>query len=107
MATRASVASIGICHAAIRMSGEGGTLSVVIPFKRNLPQLAECLAALRPLPDWAEVIVVSDGAVISCASLATENGAKVIESAESRGPAAARNRGAGTAIGDVLGTSEI
>jgi glycosyltransferase involved in cell wall biosynthesis len=84
------------------MSGGGGTLSVVIPFKRNLPQLAECLAALCPLPGWVEVIVVSDGAVTSCHSLATENGAKVIEIAQSRGPAAARNRGAGTASGDVL-----
>jgi GT2 family glycosyltransferase len=90
------------CDAASHMSAQGRTVSVVIPFRRNLPQLAECLGALHPLPDWAEVIVVSDGVAESCHRLATESHARVVEIAESRGPAAARNRGAEAALGEVL-----
>jgi glycosyltransferase involved in cell wall biosynthesis len=84
------------------MSGEGGRVSVVIPFKRNLPQLAECLSAFRPLPDWAEVIVVADGAVDSCRALATASDSHLIEIPQSRGPAAARNYGARVASGELL-----
>jgi GT2 family glycosyltransferase len=76
-------------------------LSVVIPFHRNLLQLGESVRALGPVPDWAEVIVVADAAIERCHALVADLGARVIEIA-GYGPAAARNRGAAEATGDVL-----
>lgn len=77
-------------------------VSVVVPFHRDLDQLAECLYALHPLPDWAELVVVADGAVESCRHLVSLHGGRVIDVEGPRGPAVARNRGAAAATGDVL-----
>jgi glycosyltransferase involved in cell wall biosynthesis len=77
-------------------------LSVVVPFHRNLLQLGECLRGLAPLPEWADVIIVADGAIDRCHELAADLGAHVIEVAGPRGPAVARNRGATEATGDII-----
>jgi len=77
-------------------------LSVVVPFHQNLVQLRECLGGLAPVPEWAEVIVVADGAIDRCHELAADFGARVIEIAGPRGPAAARNRGTEDATGAIL-----
>jgi GT2 family glycosyltransferase len=83
--------------------------SVVVPFHRNLAQLSQCLSAVRGailnLPEGAsvrEIIVVADGAPDNQARLAASNGARVLAIAGPLGPAAARNRGAAAATGDVL-----
>jgi GT2 family glycosyltransferase len=75
---------------------------VVVPFHRNLEQLEQCLRALQPLPDWAEIVVVADGAQQSCDALAHRFGARVLAIEGPRGPAVARNRGAAEATGDIL-----
>jgi GT2 family glycosyltransferase len=77
-------------------------LSVVVPFHKNLVQLRECLGGLAPVPEWAEVIVVADGAIDRCHELAADFGARVIEIAGPRGPAAARNRGTEDAAGAII-----
>src|SRR5262245_4073351 len=84
------------------MSDQSLRLSVVVPFHRNLSQLAECLAALRPAPAGTEILVVADGARESCHDLAASHGARVIDLAGPRGPAVARNRGAASAKGEAL-----
>jgi GT2 family glycosyltransferase len=77
-------------------------LSVVVPFHRNLEQLDQCLRALQPLPAWADVLVVADGAVHDCHDLAARYGARVLAIDGPNGPAVARNRGVAATTGDVL-----
>jgi GT2 family glycosyltransferase len=84
------------------------TLTVVVPFHRNLAQLRRCLAAIRLAAGAArgaelvELIVVADGAVDDPAAVSTESGARLIAIQGPRGPAVARNRGVGAATGDVV-----
>jgi glycosyltransferase involved in cell wall biosynthesis len=78
------------------------TLSIVVPFYRNLTYLRRCLAAFSPLPAGAEVIVVADAAVDDCRPLIEEFGARLLEIPGPSGPAIARNRGAAVAHGQVL-----
>jgi glycosyltransferase involved in cell wall biosynthesis len=78
------------------------TLSIVIPFHRNLSYLRRCLAAFQPLPAGVEVIVVADGAVDDCRPLIREFAARLLEIPGPSGPAIARNRGAAVAHGEVL-----
>jgi GT2 family glycosyltransferase len=77
-------------------------VSVVVPFHRNLGQLEQCLKGLQPLPEWADVLVVADGAVQRPHELAARFGASVLEVEGPRGPAVARNRGAAATDGDIL-----
>ena len=84
------------------MRSPGLRLSVIVPFHRNLQQLDECLGALAPLPKWAEMIVVADGAAEPCHEVVVRHGGRVVEIDGPRGPAVARNRGAAAAFGDVL-----
>ena len=79
-------------------------LSVVIPVHNGGDSLRRCLAALatsgRP-PD--EVVVVDDASADKSAEMAGSFGARVISlPGGPHGPAAARNRGAALAGGDVL-----
>ncbi len=78
------------------------TLSVIVPFHRNLAELQRCLAGLQPLPARAELIVVADGAQDDCRPLVSAAGARLLEIAGPSGPAIARNRGAAIARGHVL-----
>lgn len=72
-------------------------ISVVVPTRDRPEALARCLAALaRQRVDALEIVVVNDGA-----EQLTAPGARVVR-AHGRGPAAARNRGARAAHGDVI-----
>jgi hypothetical protein len=79
-------------------------ISVVIPARNAAGYLPRCLAALaastrRP----NEILVVDDRSTDSGAMVAELSGARVIRmDAPGRGPAAARNRGAQAARGDVI-----
>ena len=76
--------------------------TIIIPFHKDLSQLAQSLpAARRSLPD-AEIIVAADGAVDDCRPLAAASNARVVEIPGPSGPAAARNRAAVAARGDLL-----
>jgi GT2 family glycosyltransferase len=89
-------------------AGRYPTLSVVVPFHRNLSQLRQCLAAVRAAAaavtagEVVEVIVVADGAVDDPAAVAREAGARVLAIAGPRGPAVARNHGVDMASGDIV-----
>jgi GT2 family glycosyltransferase len=85
-----------------RVRLHGPTVSIVVPFHRNLTYLRRCLAAFQPLPERAEVIVVADAAVDDCRPLVQEFGARLLEIPGPSGPAVARNRGAAVALGEVL-----
>ncbi|MEQ1896968.1 MAG: glycosyltransferase [Vicinamibacterales bacterium] len=85
------------------------SLSVVVPFHRDLAQLQRCLEgvnaagrALASSADLREVIVVADGAVNDPRETTAEAGARLLAIDGPRGPAVARNRGAETASGDVI-----
>jgi GT2 family glycosyltransferase len=78
-------------------------VTVIIPFHRNLGQLAQSLpAARRSLPD-AEIVVALDGAVEDVAALIAAAEAQVVVVPDGpRGPAVARNAAASIASGEVL-----
>lgn len=78
-------------------------LSFIVPFHRNLRQLAACLAGIRAAAPGAEIVVVADSAVDDAAHAVTEAAATLLRlDGGPLGPAAARNRGAAIAAGDVL-----
>ena len=76
--------------------------TVIIPFHRDRRQLAQSLPAARLALPHAEIIVAADGAIEDCRELARASSAEVIEIAGPLGPAAARNRAAARASGDML-----
>ena len=85
------------------------TLSVIIPFHKNLAQLRRCLAAVQSarlvLPQEVEITdftVVADGALEDPSELARTFGATVVAVDGPRGPAAARNLAAAVSTGDLL-----
>ena len=80
-------------------------VSIVVPVRdarEDLPQLLAALAAL----DWPaaarETIVVDDGSADDTAALLAREPVTLIREPESRGPYAARNRGARAAKGDWI-----
>lgn len=77
-------------------------LSLIVPFHKGLGFLERVLTAVTPLAPGDELIVAADGAVDDPRALAAAYGARVVEIAGPRGPAAARNVAAATAGGDVL-----
>jgi len=78
-------------------------LSVIIPVRNGERDLERCLEALRRsgCSDY-ECIVVDDGSTDRSAAVAGRFGCRVIRLPRSAGPAAARNRGAREARGDIL-----
>lgn len=90
------------------MTSEPVTLSVIVPFHRNLAHLRRCLAALNIAREAVrpsavpEIIVVADGASEDPRTLVSEAGAALVTIDGPSGPAVARNRGAAAASGDVL-----
>ncbi|HEY6837965.1 MAG TPA: mycofactocin biosynthesis glycosyltransferase MftF [Geobacteraceae bacterium] len=81
-------------------------VSVVIPVKDREEELSRCLdslARLRYPAEKIQVIVVDDGSRDRSADVARAAGALVVSSGGcGRGPAAARNRGAAAASGELL-----
>jgi glycosyltransferase involved in cell wall biosynthesis len=86
--------------------GSGGiTVSVVVPTRDRPAALARCLASLAAQDRGPDEIVVVDDASVDggavAAVVATVPSAHLV-AGEGRGPAAARNRGAAAATGDVV-----
>jgi len=78
-------------------------ISVVIPVHNASAMLGRCLAALKTSTyQNFECVVVDDGSTDDSAALAAASGARVIATGGQHGPAYARNRGAGTAEGEIL-----
>jgi cellulose synthase/poly-beta-1,6-N-acetylglucosamine synthase-like glycosyltransferase len=80
-------------------------LSVIVPVRDGAPFLAESLPALRAsdLPGEAwELVVVDDASRDGSADVAARFADVVLRQPESRGPAAARNRGVRHSRGDIL-----
>ena len=86
--------------------GARPSISIVIPVLDRAEELGRCLAsiALVDYPkDKLQVIVVDDGSRDDSAQVARSCGALVVSSGGTRrGPAAARNVGAGQATGELL-----
>jgi mycofactocin system glycosyltransferase len=82
------------------------SVSVVIPVKDRAEELRRCLESVQRLrypKDRLDVVVVDDGSKDETPEVARSMGASVIPSGGvGRGPAAARNRGAAVAQGDIL-----
>lgn len=79
------------------------TLSVVIPVLNGAEMLALCLDSLNQSTTPADqCIVVDDGSWDNSAAVARAAGATVVALPRHAGPAAARNRGARYASGDLL-----
>jgi glycosyltransferase involved in cell wall biosynthesis len=78
-------------------------VSVVVPARDAAAHLPRCLDALSK-SDYTrfETIVVDDASTDATANVARSRGCKVLRLAAQAGPAAARNRGAREARGDVL-----
>jgi GT2 family glycosyltransferase len=82
---------------------EGHGISVIVPVHNGGQAFRRCLSrvsALSPTP--LEVIVIADGDADGSAELARGMGFAVLELPDCRGPARARNLGAGEARGDIL-----
>lgn len=76
--------------------------SVIVPFHRNLALLERVLAPFAARPAHVELIVAADGPIEDWRPVAEAFGARGVELPVRRGPAAARNRGASIAQGEVL-----
>jgi mycofactocin system glycosyltransferase len=81
-------------------------VTVIVPVKDRAEELRRCLGSLRDLSypaEKVELLVVDDGSRDASREVALALGAGVISSGGcGRGPAAARNRGAAAAGGEVL-----
>lgn len=80
---------------------EAAAVSVVVPVRDRPRELARLLGALEGV---GEVVVVDDGSADPSATerVAAAGGARVVRHDVSRGPAAARNTGAGAATGELV-----
>jgi glycosyltransferase involved in cell wall biosynthesis len=78
-------------------------MSVIVPVRDGARFLESSLPALAAtLPETAELIVSDDGSTDGSAQTAASLGARVVTSPISTGAAAARNRAARVAVGEVL-----
>jgi glycosyltransferase involved in cell wall biosynthesis len=78
-------------------------VSVIIPAYNSATELRNCLpAVLSSSIAPSEVLVVDDGSTDDTAAVATGTAVNVLRLAENSGAAAARNRGAAKARGEVL-----
>jgi GT2 family glycosyltransferase len=78
------------------------SLSVIVPFHKNVSQLKPCLSAVRESTPNAEIIVAADGTTEDLTALAAACAATVVSVPGPSGPAVARNRAAAIATGDIL-----
>jgi glycosyltransferase involved in cell wall biosynthesis len=78
-------------------------VSVIVPVYNGARELDACLAALRAsLRPGDELIVVDDASTDASHAIAEAAGAKVVRLSANSGGAAARNRGASEATGEIL-----
>jgi mycofactocin system glycosyltransferase len=80
-------------------------VSIIVPVRDQTSDLADCLASLGELDypeERRETIVVDDGSKKDVSRILTSDKFRIIRLEKSRGPAAARNAGAGKAGGDIL-----
>jgi glycosyltransferase involved in cell wall biosynthesis len=82
--------------------GNSMHISVILPAKNEAEGLRQTLPALRERFPDAEIIVVDDGSTDATATVAADNGVRVLRSPYSMGNGAAIKRGARAATGDVL-----
>jgi GT2 family glycosyltransferase len=79
------------------------TVSVIIPVHNGGAAFRACLASLHKLtPPPAEIIIVNDGGTDGSAAYAAQQDLCVLTMPGRHGPAAARNRGARAATGEIL-----
>jgi GT2 family glycosyltransferase len=78
------------------------TITVIIPFHRNLSHLAASVPAVRRSMPTADLLIVADGAIEDCGPLAEAWSARVVAMNGPLGPAAARNRAASVSRSDLL-----
>jgi len=80
------------------------SVSIVVPVFNGGPDLPKCLAAIAASSyPVTECIVVDDASTDGRTGQVAElHGARVIHLQEQQGPAAARNRGVGEAVGDLV-----
>ncbi len=79
-------------------------LSIIVPAYNAEKTIGECVSALLSQdypPDMYEVIFVDDGSTDNTAGIVKSTGAHYVYQ-ENRGPAAARNLGAGMARGEII-----
>ena len=80
-------------------------VSIIIPVRDQTSDLADCLASLAALDypeERRETIVVDDGSKKAISRIFTSDKFRIMRLEKSRGPAAARNAGAGKAGGEIL-----
>ena len=78
-------------------------VSIIVPAHNARQQLGPCIAAINDSTYKAfELIVVDDASTDGSGELAYAHGARVLSRRRQGGPAAARNRGAQAARGDLL-----
>ena len=78
-------------------------VSIIIPVHNGSQYLEKCLSSIaRSSYRSYEIIVADDGSTDNSAQIARKYGAKVIRLSHQSGPAAARNRGAEEAKGNIL-----
>ena len=78
-------------------------ISVIMPARDAAATLGAALDSLAPFAAVGhEIPVVDDGSRDDTPRIAEAHGCRVVRHEQSRGPAAARNAGAGAAAGDIL-----
>jgi GT2 family glycosyltransferase len=78
------------------------SITIVIPFHRNLRHLEQSLGAARRAAPSAEIVVAADGATEEYQPIVAAAGARIVVVPGPSGPAVARNRAAALATGDIV-----